>query len=154
MATNILAASFAGLTFLITGCGQPAVHPDETAAVAAILKLGGKVEYAPDADRRVVKVYLHDTPVRDADLAVLEKLPKLKNLFLGRTQIGDAGLEHLKNAAQLETLSLNGTGVTDAGLKSLIELKNLKTLNLQETRVTNGGVALLRKSLRGATIAR
>ena len=137
------------------GCNQPAGQPDESAAVAAIQKHGGKVEFDhPGADRRVIKVYLHNTAVQDADLAALEKLPKLKNVFLGRTQIGDAGLEYLQGASELQTLSLNSTQVTDAGLKSLTSLTKLKTLNLQETQVTAAGAVQLHKSLSGVTIAR
>lgn len=137
------------------GCHQPpSAHPDEAAAIAAIQKLGGKVEFEGDGtERRVFKVYLHSTKVTDDDLAMLKKLPKLRNLFLGKTQISDAGLEHLEKSAELQTLSLNSTHVTDAGLQSLNWLKNLKTLNLQETQVTPAGAAQLRKSLPAAKIA-
>jgi hypothetical protein len=146
---------FAVFAVGVLGCGGPAAHPDEAAAVIAIQKLGGKVEYeGQDADRRVIKVYLHNTAVQDSDLMALEKLPKLRNLFLGKTQIGDPGLEHLQKSGELQTLSLNSTRVTDAGLKSLAELKKLKTLNVKETQVTNAGAAQLKKAIPGATIAR
>ena len=140
----------------ILGCGQPTgENPDEAASVALIQKLHGKVEFdKPGKDQCVVKVYLHNTAVKDADLAALEKLPKLRNLFLGKTQIGDAGLEHLQKSGELQTLSLNSTRVTDIGLKSLKELAKLKTLNLQETQVTAAGVTELRKALPRATIAK
>jgi len=140
---------------VILGCGQPAGDPDESAAIVVIQKLKGKVEFdSPGKDQRVVKVYLHNTSVQDADLAVLEKFPKLRNLFLGKTQIGDAGLEHLQKCGELQTLSLNSTRVTDTGLTSLSALTKLKTLNLQETPVTAEGAAELRKTLTGVTIAR
>jgi hypothetical protein len=139
----------------LNGCTRLAVQPDEAAAVAAIQKLGGKVEFdGTGADRRVVKVYLHQTQVSNDDLIALEKLPKLRNLFLGKTKISDQGLAHLEQAVELETLSLNATRVTDEGLKSLSGLKNLKTVNLQETQVTQAGVSQLRKSLPTAKIAR
>ena len=155
MAARISVRLWVSILATAIGCHQPAGHPDESAAVAAIQKLGGKVEFDhPGAGRRVIKVYLHNTAVQDADLAALEKLPKLKNVFLGKTQIGDAGLEYLQRASELQTLSLNSTRVTDAGLKSLTGLTNLKTLNLQETQVTAAGAAQLHKSLSGVTIAR
>jgi hypothetical protein len=155
MRSKILFAISVWLILAIAGCTQSPGGADEAAAVALIQKLGGKVEYEGErAERRVVKVYLHQTRVSDDDLAVLEKLPKLRNLFLGKTKIGDAGLSHLEHADELQTLSLNSTAVTDAGLKSLSELKNLKTINLQETRVTAAGAAQLRKSLPAVKIAR
>lgn len=148
----------AGLLILCSiGCGKPVPtgHPDEAAVVAAIEKLGGKVEFdAQPANRRVIKVYLHSTAVKDADLAVLEKLPKLQNLFLGKTQIGDAGLEHLQALSELKTLGLNTTQVTDAGLKSLAKLEQLKTVNLQETKVTASGANQLRKAIPEVKVAR
>lgn len=150
--------TLAGLLLLcVIGCGKPAPsgHPDEAAAVATIEKLGGKVEFdAQPANRRVIKVYLHSTAVKDADLAMLEKLPKLQNLFLGKTQIGDAGLEHLQALSELKTLSLNSTQVTDDGLKSLAKQQQLKTVNLQETKVTAGGANQLQKAIPDVKVAR
>ncbi len=139
---------------LLAGCSKSPEtgHADEAVAVAKIRQLGGQVEF--NADRRVVKVYLHTTPVTDDDLAALEKLPQLQNVFLGKTQIGDAGLSHLSSAAELKTLSLNSTRVSDEGLKSLAKLKNLKTLNLQDTKVTAKGATQLNQSLPETKIAR
>lgn len=143
------------LLALAAGCGGPRGNASEAATVAAISKLGGKVEFDPQsADKSVTKVYLHGTAVTDADLAMLNKLTRLENLFLGRTKISDAGLEHLKGATHLKTLSLNGTAVTDAGLKQLTDLKELKTLNVQETKVTATGADELRRALPQVTIAR
>ncbi len=136
------------------GCGKIVIHPDEAAAVAAIQKLGGKVAFEGEgSDRRVIKVYLQSSSVRDADLSAVEKLPKLRNLFLGKTQISDTGLEHLRHSHELQTLSLNSTPVTDIGLTALEALTNLKTLNLQETKVTTAAVARLRKKRPRVTIA-
>ena len=95
------------------------------------------------------KVYLHETAVKDDDLALICKLTRVRNLFLGKTRIGDAGLKHLQTSEELQTLSLNSTQVTDAGLESLSKLTKLKTLNLQETQVTAGGLSRLENRYRG-----
>ena len=141
------ASWWVALVGVLSGCGGPAesLHPDEAAAVAAIRKLGGKVEF--DAERRAIKVHLHATAVQNDDLVLLAKLPNLQNLSLGKTQIGDDGLAHLAGCARLETLSLNSTNVTDSGLKPLMKLVNLKTLNVQETKVSRAGSAQLRRAL-------
>lgn len=139
---------------LIAGCGGGAVNPSEAATVALIQKLGGKVETdAEKPDHSVLKVYLHNTKVQDADLASLKSLLRLQNLFLGKTGITDAGVEKLGTLTRLQTLSLNGTSVTDAGLKYLAPLSNLRTLNLQETKVTPTGIAELKRVLPTTTIA-
>lgn len=141
--------------FLLNGCGKPAGNASEAATIALITTLGGKVEQDDkDPLRPVLKVYLHSSKVQDADLAALQKLPRMQNLFLGRTAIGDKGLEFLKDATQLKTLSLNGTRVTDEGLRHLSGLTALKTLNLQETKVTATGIAALKQVLTSTTIAR
>lgn len=143
------------LALSLAGCARPVVNPGEAEAVAAILKLNGKIEFDETSPvRPAIKVYLHNTAVKDGDLIVLPKLTKLENLFLGKTQITDAGLEHLRGASELKTLSLNGTQVTDAGLKPLAGLKNLKTLNLQDTKVTSTGITELRQALPGVNIPR
>lgn len=145
----------AALLLCWSGCGQPVGHPDEVAAQKMIQRLRGKVEFdGTGPDRRIIKIYLHSTDVNDDDLAVLEHLPKLKNLFLGKTQISDAGLTHLMQSRELQTISLNATRVTDAGLAQLVELKDLKTVNLQDTKVTAEGAARLKKVIPGVTVAR
>jgi Leucine-rich repeat (LRR) protein len=137
------------------GCAGSATNSGEAAAVAAIVKLGGKVEYNENSpDRPVAKVYLHGTAVQDSDLAALEKLPRLQNLFLGRTKISNAGLEHLQQANHLQTLSLNSTQVTDDGVRTLARLKNLRTLNLQDTKVTEACASELQAALPGLKVAR
>jgi|GEM_PF-6457583 len=149
-------SAFIGV-FLITlplGCAQPTGNSDEAAAIAAIQKFGGKVELEGQGnDRRVIKVYLHGSSIQDDDLTLIEKLPKVRNLFLGKTQVRDAGLSYLRTSSELQTLSLNYTRVTDEGLKSLTGLSKLKTLNLQETKATAEGAAELRKAIPGLTIA-
>jgi len=153
--SGCLVAIAALMMAIIPGCIGPNENADEHAAVAAIQKLGGKVEFEGEKEnQRVTKVYLHSTGVQDADLTLLSKLSKLRNLFLGKTQIGDEGLQHLQNSGELQTLSLNSTRVTDAGLESLTKLTKLKTLNVQETQVTAAGAARLRQALPGTTIAR
>lgn len=139
----------------VTGCGHRSGDPQEAAAVSAIERLAGTVEYDKTSpDKFVQKVYLNGTAVKDADLVVLEKLPKVQNLFLGNTKITDSGLEHLKGKTSLVTLSLNSTAVSDAGIKHLAGLSSLKTLNLQDTRVTMMGASELRRALPTTTIAR
>lgn len=145
----------ATLLICATGCGAHPGNTFEAATVALIQKLGGKVEFdGPGPNRQVVKVYLHQSAVRDEDLAALKNLSKLRNLFLGKTKITDAGLEHLHSLRELQTLSLNSTSVTDVGLKSLTELTQLKTLNLQETPTTAAGATRLKKLLPRLTVAR
>src|SRR5487761_968812 len=72
-----------------------------------------------DAVACVDAVYLGGASVGDADLAHLEKLPRLRTLVLTSSPITDAGLAHLRGLSNLETLDLRFTTVTDAGVADL-----------------------------------
>ena len=140
---------------LASGCHRAAGNAVEIGAITAIRELGGRIEVdEKQSGQPVVKVYLHSTTVKDADLVHIVQLKKVQSLFLAKTQITDEGLEFLREAHSLKTLSLNMTRVTDAGLKHLVGLTNLKTLNLQDTQVTEAGAAELKRKLSRVTIAR
>ena len=109
--------------------------------VAEIERLGGQVvldETSPE--KPVVAVVLNSTPVTDAHLGYLKRLPCLKGLFLGRTRVSDVGLLHVKQLSGLEELSLEETQVTGAGLGHLEDLTSLHTLRLTGTRVDDTGL--------------
>jgi hypothetical protein len=142
---------------VVRGKGRAAARGAGTqdAAVAAIRKLGGRVERDAEAPGKpVVAVDLYRTPVSDVGLAHLKGLANLETLFLYRTRITDGGLAHLKGLAKLQTLSLSGTEVTDGGLAHLKGLANLRTLYLVVTKVTDKGVADLQKALPEVAIIR
>ena len=81
-------------------------------------------------------LYLEGTPVGDAGLAAIGRLPELKTLSLVDTRVTDAGLAQLANLAQLEVLRLAGTSVTDAGIPQLGSQPKLRSLDLARTPLT------------------
>jgi hypothetical protein len=114
---------------------------DTETAVAAIQKLGGKVERDDkDPEKPVVVVNLGITEVKDAELEHLKGLSKLRRLTLNDTPITDAGLDHIKDLASLQKLYLVDTKITDAGLERLKGLKGLQILSLAGTQVTDAGL--------------
>ena len=127
--------------------------------LAAIRQLGGTVETDPKLPGRpVVKVSLAGTEFRDADLAVLQAFPELRELNLTgwckemqKNHLTDAGLKHLQ-ALRAEVLDLDWHNVTDTGLPRLEGLSRLKRLNLNETPVTNKGIERLQRALPQAVI--
>jgi hypothetical protein len=109
-------------------------------AVAAILDRGGRVRFDEKDPERLVAVDFTVAPVSDADLAVLKRLPDLRQLNLGGTRISDAGLSHLGGLKGLEELYLLAVPITDAGLEHLRGLTGLRQLDLSATRVTDAGL--------------
>ena len=158
---------------MLAGCGfawlglKVREARQQQAAVAAIEKLGGTVDYdyqfdsrgdylqgavlpgpaffrallGDDSFRSVHSVHLTGMPVSDADVWQLtRRFPRLKQLEIDDTQVSDAGLEPLSRFRELEDLRLSGTRVTDAGLKHLAGMPNLKVLTLRQTNVTDAGL--------------
>jgi hypothetical protein len=108
--------------------------------------------------------------VTDAGVAHLERLTKLKDLYISRCQMTDVGLSHLKGLTRLERLAiqcnsisdrglaylesldklqelylgLSNREITDESLAHLEKLKNLEVLDLQCSQVTNRGLEHLK----------
>ena len=150
--------AWAALTAGLLSLGQPSAPAGEAPegqkrAVAAIEKIGGKVEFdQKDRARPVVRVRLNDTRVTDKDLEHLRGLTALRRLDLHRTAVTDEGLRHLRGLTRLNRLYLTGTRVSDKGLVHLTGLTELEYLHLGRTRVTAEGVEKLQEKLPKAQI--
>ena len=156
-AMRVLCCLLLGWSVLLSGCGKSkknAVAQIKTSsapakvdedAVAAIKKLGGKVEieknFLHDVEY-VAKVDLSQANATDAVWVHLKGLTSLRDLRLGGT-ITDAGLVHLRGLTSLTVLTLRSTKVTDRGLVHLKGLKSLITLFLHDTEVTDAGLVHL-----------
>lgn len=91
----------------------------------------------------LTRLTLRDLPdVGDAAMAVLEKLPKLKRLYLHElASVGDQGLRQLESAGELEVLDIwSLPKMTDATVEVIAGLPNLKELSIRETGVTEAAV--------------
>src|SRR6478672_4328717 len=81
---------------------------DRERAVAAIQKLGGKVEVnATDPEKPVVKVSFRNTKVTDEGLFHVKGLTDHRELDLSHTDITNDGLRHLRGLSDLTTLNLS-----------------------------------------------
>ena len=117
-------------------------------AIAAIVKLGGKVTLdEKQPGKPVVRVILYGPEVTDAGLVHLKGFAKLEELILIGTEVTDAGLVHLKGLTNLKSLALGFTEVTDAGLVYLKGLTKLEYLGLCNVKVTEAGEKELQKAL-------
>ena len=152
------------LALLLTGLIAPVALPayQQHQVVAEIEQWGGHVELEPGGPQwlrdllgqrlgrcldEVRSVDLRGTPISDADLAWLARLPNLRQLSLDTTAVTDAGLARLERLRQLEVLSLAGTQVTDAGLEHLQKLPKLRQLETAGTQVSSAGLQQLQQRL-------
>jgi internalin A len=120
--------------------------------------------------RRLEQLSLTDTPVADAAVTHLRKLPHLRTLNLSHTKMTDFGLDQFAHAgmpltelnvsipaltdrgvwniARMGTLvdvDKSGTKLTDKGLERIVKLPALASLDASNTAVTNASVPILKK---------
>ena len=91
---------------MLSGCGVSKENEKED-AVAAIIKLGGKVTYDEKTPGKpLVGVDLRDSKATDASLVHLNGLKNLQTLNLFGTGVTDTGLVHLKGLTNQRRLAL------------------------------------------------
>src|SRR5262245_34620507 len=117
---------------LLSATGLPfAAHAEseQDRAVAAIEKLGGKVERDPKAPGQPgITVILDDVADPDAALEQVKALKTVTKVSAENAPVTDAGLAHLRGATQLKTLIAPSPKLTDAGLASLEGMTQLRSL--------------------------
>ncbi|MFM7108585.1 MAG: hypothetical protein ACKOZU_08315, partial [Planctomycetaceae bacterium] len=94
----------------------------------------------------LARLTLRDLPdVDDAALAVLEKLPALRRLYLHELAgVGDEGLARLAAARDLEVLDIwSLPRMTDATAAVIAGLPNLREVSIRETGVTEQSLAAI-----------
>lgn len=108
----------------------------ETSTSQSIVRLGGKITFAPDSQEgTVVGVDLSDLPVTDRDLRSLPEMPHLRTLNLTATQVSRSGLKTCLRWKGLRSLDLTATTITDTDLKILGQFKKLERLILRGTSI-------------------
>ena len=113
---------------------QGADRDEQERAVAAIRKLGAKVEVdSTKPGKPVIKVSFRNTPVTDEGLAHLKVLTDLQELDLSHTTTTNAGLQHIGGLTQLTKLNLSFVPVSDGGLVLLKGLAKLKWIDLERS---------------------
>jgi Leucine-rich repeat (LRR) protein len=80
---------------------------------------------------------LSPVPLRDEDMAFLERLTKLESLMLPSAELTDAWLVYIEHLKSLKSLQLYDMAITTDGLRRLAPLSNLTTLSLHGTRLTS-----------------
>jgi hypothetical protein len=93
----------------------------------------------------LVALHFSGSRISGAGLAVLAKLPNLRELWLLKGP-GSAGLEHLRGTGLTE-VNFHGTPITDAALQNLAGAEDLLRLDVRETAVTAAGVRELAAAL-------
>lgn len=148
----LLGLAAASLAILLPDSRQEeAIREIERMGGIVIRDPGGPAWLREFAGRRATRFFdsvylvnLQDTPLADADLALLNEMDGPQRLNLRNTSVGDDGLKHLPAVTTLRALDLSENPVTDAGLAHLKNLRNLEYLYLADTRVTDAGLKELR----------
>ncbi len=118
------------------------------AAVQAVEKLGGRVEYVnADPAQPVVGVVLTGAKLAPGQLKLLAEFPDLHTLILRNSSVDNAGLAQLTALSNLQVVDLENTPVNDSGLSALKKIAKLKEVYLTGSGVTQAAVVALRKQM-------
>ena len=129
---------------------QPALAQNDEgkAALANVVKLGGKVERTPQLDGTdLIGIALGESKITDAQFLTLRGLKHVKgcrNWFLGGTNLTDEGAKLLAEIPELNVVYLDRTKVTGTGLK---DVRVGWLLSLREAPLTDEGLKALHPSL-------
>ena len=97
-----------------------------------------------DDSQNVVGVSFPDSsntiPLRDRHLALLQRLPRLRQLRLFGSEITDSQMRYISELGSLQELTLEATSVTDEGLRSIRELPKLSKVELPNCQITDAGL--------------
>jgi len=134
------------------------------AAVAPILKLGGRVETSPSKipnwmksilpagqTENVEAVFFNYQAATNESIEALERLPHLRRLYLQRAQLNSEHLKTIARLQHLERLSIWGNEkLNNNDLIPLANLENLQVLDIhpfQRTSLDSSNVSDLKRSL-------
>jgi Leucine-rich repeat (LRR) protein len=81
----------------------------------------------------LVELYLSNTKVTDAGMAILDGAPKLEALGLGHTAVLDPTIARIAKLSELRTLVLSGTRAEPGALVELGKLAKLERLYVDES---------------------
>jgi len=91
-------------------------------------------------------LWIANSTVNDADLALLKDLPIHHIRFEGNPNITERGIQSLSHCP-LQTLILRETEIDDRSVKHIANMKHLTYLDFQDSPIANAGVLQLPKSL-------
>lgn len=120
---------------------QEPESPDDPDAVLRLKQLGAMVKTR--ANGTVEQLKFLEARFRDADAALLKRLPNLASVSFVRTKVGDGTLAQLSGHPTLQELHLRGSEITDAGLRHVSAAASLQLIDLSSTRITDDGLAAL-----------
>jgi Leucine-rich repeat (LRR) protein len=131
----------------------------QRAAVAAILRQGGRIYYAHNDPLRVNAQAATPPPLAgllgvdfvdtvtvaefigpefdDADLVWLDALPAIHWLRIHETKLTGASFQHVSRCRQITALVINGSPLQDVALPEIGRMQQLGTLHLVDTRITD-----------------
>jgi Leucine-rich repeat (LRR) protein len=121
------------------GATQPSVAEVNTRFIElGILGIAGNDSNKVDAPP--TRIRLGSSPVTDALLNLVNRLPSLSELSIGGSLVGDDLLRGLAGNTSIMVLILRDSRVTNAGLAYLAQLPNLEFLVLNDCDVTDAGI--------------
>jgi internalin A len=90
---------------------------------------------------RIVALYLDHSGVKDDDLKLVNRLPRLRLVHLAGTGVSGVGIERVCRLPDLEWLDVSRNDLSQANLESFAKCQRLRQLELASTGVTDEHLA-------------
>lgn len=130
---------------------QSSIAPfrEQKAGIAELTKLGATIQTRPanpywmekfvgeEDFVRVESVDLTYKLIKNEDLALIRKIPGLKELRLQGCPITNDGLAQLRGIEKLERLTISNTTLTGEALRHVAAIPSLKSLDIRNTPITD-----------------
>lgn len=101
---------------------------------------------------QIIQLSLARMPVKDDDLAVIEKMINLRDLNLNYTNVTSKGLERLVSLQKLQEIALSGTAVDRQSLEKIAALPSIKSVYIWNTAIDSTQVLSVRNKFKKVNI--
>lgn len=101
---------------------------------------------------QIIQLSLARMPVKDDDLAVIEKMTNLRDLNLNYTNVTSKGLERLVSLQKLQEIALSGTAIDRQSLQKIAALPSIKSVYIWNTGIDSTQVLSVRNKFKKVNI--
>lgn len=102
--------------------------------------------------KQIIQLSLARMPVKDDDLAIIEKMTNLRDLNLNYTNVTSKGLERLMSLKKLKEIALSGTAIDRQSLEKILKLPSIRSVYIWNTQIDSTQVLSVRNKFKKVNI--
>ncbi len=102
--------------------------------------------------QQIIQLSLARMPVKDDDLAIIEKMTNLRDLNLNYTNVTSKGIGRLISLQKLQEIALSGTAVDKQSLEKIVKLPSIRSVYIWNTQIDSAQVLSVRNKFKNVNI--